>query len=298
MADNYVAFQFEQHRVRIFDRSGEKWFVLSDICVVLELTNPSMVAARLDDDEKDELRIADTIGRSQPTLVVSQPGLFKLIQTSRVPKAREFDRWVRHEVLSEIDRTGSYRGTYDGAVIYQQISQLVAPMQADIRELKCDVSFIKSDIVEMKGNVGLLVKSKRNEFSETKVLRPVRLFVAERYAGKCVNGCETQIVDARGNPLECFAGDHWSGPQSSAIGNCFPVCRPCNQKLKDPAARARATPRFQVFQEDLHRWLPSYRERMKHQPAEALPLFEFAIDQPGYADTSSLTVNIRDGFAP
>jgi anti-repressor protein len=93
------------------DRDGNVWFVLVDMCRVLELANPRDVASRLDDDEKDNVGSTDGIqsGPGNPNLtIVSEPGLYKLIATSRKPGAKRFDRWVRHEVLPQIRKTGSY----------------------------------------------------------------------------------------------------------------------------------------------------------------------------------------------
>ena len=46
-------FQYNSAEVRTVMINGEPWWVLKDICVVLELSNPTIVADRLDDDEKD-----------------------------------------------------------------------------------------------------------------------------------------------------------------------------------------------------------------------------------------------------
>jgi prophage antirepressor-like protein len=61
--------------------------VLADVCGVLGLSNPSMVARGLDADEKDGVSIVDPIGREQITTVISEPGLYKLIATSRKAEA-------------------------------------------------------------------------------------------------------------------------------------------------------------------------------------------------------------------
>jgi anti-repressor protein len=99
-------FLFEGQSIRLV-RNGELWWVLADVCRALELGNPSQVATRLDEDEKG-ITTDDTLGGQQEMLIVSEPGLYKLIATSRKPVAKRFDRWVRHEVLpsirSELDR--------------------------------------------------------------------------------------------------------------------------------------------------------------------------------------------------
>jgi anti-repressor protein len=103
-----IPFTFETSEVRLTDRDGNVWFVVVDVCRVLELANPRDVASRLDDDEKDAVGIPDTIGREQSTTIISEPGLYKLIATSRKSAAKRFDRWVRHEVLPQIRKTGTY----------------------------------------------------------------------------------------------------------------------------------------------------------------------------------------------
>jgi len=83
---------------------GEPWFKVADVCAVLDIGNPSAAAARLDDDE---VTLISTEGRPS-TNFVSEAGLYALILGSRKPEARAFKRWVTHEVLPQIRRTGAY----------------------------------------------------------------------------------------------------------------------------------------------------------------------------------------------
>lgn len=96
-------FDYEGSVVRTVTIEGEPWFVASDVCSVLEIGNPSQAAARLDDDE---VTLISNEGR--PTNVVSEAGLFSLILGSRKPEARAFKRWITHDVLPSIRRTGAY----------------------------------------------------------------------------------------------------------------------------------------------------------------------------------------------
>lgn len=98
--------QFGQ--VRTITRDGEPWFVANDVCRALDLTNPRKVISRLDADEKDGVTISDAIGREQKTNVVNESGLYTLILTSRKPEAHAFKRWVTHDILPSIRKTGSY----------------------------------------------------------------------------------------------------------------------------------------------------------------------------------------------
>jgi prophage antirepressor-like protein len=102
-------FQFEGQPVRVIDRDGLLWFVLVDVCRVLEIINVSQCAGRLDSDEKDGICITYTpTGQTQTVLVVNESGLYSVILTSRKPEARRFKKWITSEVLPSIRKTGRY----------------------------------------------------------------------------------------------------------------------------------------------------------------------------------------------
>ena len=103
------SFEFHNQTLRTVERDGVPWFVLADVCDVLEMGNPSQAASRLDDDEKGIISI-DTLGGRQNVSAVNESGLFSLILTSRKPEARQFRRWVTGIVLPAIRRTGGYAG--------------------------------------------------------------------------------------------------------------------------------------------------------------------------------------------
>lgn len=105
---NIVPFDFEGQAVRVIERDGEPWFVLADVCRVLEIGNPSDAAKRLDDDERDALDIIDPMGRPQNATVINESGLYSLILTSRKQAAKRFKKWVTADVLPTIRKTGGY----------------------------------------------------------------------------------------------------------------------------------------------------------------------------------------------
>ena len=114
-------FENPQFRVRVIMRLGNPWFVASDACDGLALSNVSEALADLDDDDKFKLTKdeIDTLisnegikcsvdPRVQSLSLVSESGLYDLIMQSRKPEAKAFKRWVTHEVLPSIRKTGSY----------------------------------------------------------------------------------------------------------------------------------------------------------------------------------------------
>lgn len=103
-----VPFAFEGVQVRALTIDGEPWFVAKDVTAALGLGNGRDAVSRLDPDGVGNADVIDSMGRTQTAATVNEAGLYELIFQSRVPAAREFKRWVTHEVLPTIRRTGSY----------------------------------------------------------------------------------------------------------------------------------------------------------------------------------------------
>lgn len=100
-------FDFEGAAVRTQMKGDEPWFVLSDVCRVLEIANSSQAAGRLDDDEKGICNIYTPSG-DQQMIIINESGLYSLILTSRKEAAKRFKKWVTAEVLPTLRRTGVY----------------------------------------------------------------------------------------------------------------------------------------------------------------------------------------------
>lgn len=105
-AINPLLFEGE-HLVRQVTSDGELWFVGADVCKVLGLANPHSSLALLDDDEKG-VHTMDTLGGAQTVTIVSEAGVYRLVFKSRKPVAERFKRWLAHEVIPSIRKTGSY----------------------------------------------------------------------------------------------------------------------------------------------------------------------------------------------
>lgn len=93
--------------VRVSTRDGEPWFVAKDVCDALGIAKYRDAVSRLDPDERGSV-LVDTLGGAQEASAVSEPGFYKLVMRSRKPEAKAFQRWVTHEVLPAIRRTGGY----------------------------------------------------------------------------------------------------------------------------------------------------------------------------------------------
>lgn len=102
-----VPFQYESATVRIVVIDGEPWFVLADLCKVLEIANHRNVAARLTDDQKG-VRQIDTLGGQQNMTVVNESGMYEVVIRSDKAEAVTFRRWITSDVLPSIRKTGTY----------------------------------------------------------------------------------------------------------------------------------------------------------------------------------------------
>lgn len=110
MNETMQTFNYDNNQVRTVMQDGEPWFVLKDVCDILGISKYRDTASRLDSDERGSVRV-DTLGGKQDVVAVSESGLYSVILRSDKPQAKPFRRWVTHEVLPAIRKTGSYTDT-------------------------------------------------------------------------------------------------------------------------------------------------------------------------------------------
>lgn len=130
--DNRNALQIFKNEefgsIRTFVKNGEYWFVGRDVCNAFQDKNPNRSIGRIDDCDKRSLKIKDSLGREQNVTVINESGLYALLFAmqpqrankdgvsnaypievqERIEKLRRFKRWVTHDVLPTLRKTGSY----------------------------------------------------------------------------------------------------------------------------------------------------------------------------------------------
>ncbi len=104
MNDLQIFKNSEFGEIRTVTKNNEPWFVAIDVCNALELSNPTVVVGRLDEDERTKFNL----GRQGMTNIVSEYGLYNLILASRKKEAKKFKRWITHEVIPTIRKHGAY----------------------------------------------------------------------------------------------------------------------------------------------------------------------------------------------
>lgn len=97
-------FKYNENEVRTVQHNGNTWWVLKDVCEVLDLSNPSKVAERLEDDERSNFKL----GRQGEAIIINESGLYNVILRSDKPEAKPFRKWVTSEVLPTIRKHGAY----------------------------------------------------------------------------------------------------------------------------------------------------------------------------------------------
>jgi prophage antirepressor-like protein len=144
-----MTLTFQGSNIRMVMRDGEPWWVARDVCEALEIQNVTQAMGRLDDDE----RAMFNIGPQGETNIVNEPGLYGLVLGSRKPEAREFKRWVTHDVLPSIRRTGSYSvegrygpqtmvGQFAIPTTYSGAMRLAADLQEKVEEQKATIQLM------------------------------------------------------------------------------------------------------------------------------------------------------------
>lgn len=158
MNNQIQPFEFEGNKVRALADGDEVLFVASDIAKILGYRDAEKLTRTLDDEEKGTRPIG-THGGTQTMTVISEPGLYKAIlqrQTGRmeVEVTREFvkrfQRWVTHEVLPQIRKTGGYIPTSESDSDEDIMARAVLVAQKTIKQKNQQIASQQSRIDELQ----------------------------------------------------------------------------------------------------------------------------------------------------
>lgn len=175
--------------IRTITIDGEPWFVAADVCGALEIRNPTDAMRRLDADERTLVSI-EGASNGLPVNAVNEPGLYTLILGSRKPEAKAFKRWVTHDILPTIRKTGGYmtdellaKCQKDPNVMFAFAEELLKLRdKTNVLESKLDVAQPKADFydtfVSPNKCTGLRDTAKELGISERKF---VNFLIDEKY---------------------------------------------------------------------------------------------------------------------
>lgn len=149
---NIIPYDFSGKTVRfIIDENGNPWWVAKDVCIVLGLSDTGKAIRSLDEDESKIFRVTDNLGRKQDTYIINESGLYRLLSRSNKKKAKEFQRWIFHDVLPQIRKTGAYQ--------VQNLSRLeILKMAIDSEEARIKLE-IENKVLKPKAQIYDFVSS-------------------------------------------------------------------------------------------------------------------------------------------
>ena len=159
--------------VRSLVIDNEPWFVGKDVAEALGYKNVrDSLARHIDsDDKRDGVVIHDPMGREQHPTIINESGLYSLILSSKMPKAKAFKRWVTSEVLPAIRKTGAYESF--------QAQQHIEQLEATNTRLNAAIQAVGSAKAELADVINL-----RNDFIKHRDNYKARYMQAKTDYGK------------------------------------------------------------------------------------------------------------------
>lgn len=191
------------------DEDGEPMFVAKDVCTALGLGNSRQALARLDDDEKGVIS-TDTPGGVQQMQAVNEAGLYVLVLSSRKPEAKAFKRWVTHEVLPALRRSGGYiagQESMSGAELakagYEWLMGQVAEKDRQIAEMRPKAMFADavgaSDGTCLVGELAKMIRQNGVPMGQNRLFELLR---RDGYLGK--TGSNRNVPTQRSMEMSLF----------------------------------------------------------------------------------------------
>ena len=166
MNNEIQKFDFKGAALRtLTDEAGEPWFVLKDCMSILDLGNPTETVKMFDKDEFSTTEVIDSIGRRQQTYIISEPGLYRLVMKSRKPEAKEFQRWVTHEVLPSIRKHGGYMAGQE-----RMTPERMTPEQMALASMRWLQSKVDEQAKQLKAQEGKVLFANAVETARPSIL--------------------------------------------------------------------------------------------------------------------------------
>ena len=264
MSNLPALLQFEHNEIRIVELKGDPWWFLSDVCRVLEIGNTSNAAARLDDDEKGTL---DSIKGGPDKIIISEPGLYKLLGTSRKAIAKRFDRWVRHEVLPSIRKTGSYGSAVPevASLIVSGLKEALAPLAIRFDGQDQAINRIErrqedqgERLARVEGAIQNVLKFRRRISPKTK---SEHLDAVTRLGCRCPVYPENIIV--QGERIVDAEYDHHFANHLADVDHTWLI----STRAHDDITRGR------LSREEANKFFDAYHAQRRRLPGRQIPLF-------------------------
>lgn len=184
---------FGETEVRTIERDGKPWWVLKDVCAVLEIKNHKEIPDRLESDEvgRFELPHPQNHEKTIEMMCINESGLYSVILRSDKPQAKPFRKWVTAEVLPSIRKNGCYSKQEISPMLQYliQMEQKQNALEAKQKELEQKLDFNRKEVIEAALSYGCI-----GSFHQSEVQKTVRL--------KAIEECRTaQAFDTVGKSV-------------------------------------------------------------------------------------------------
>lgn len=138
MSDFQIFNSPEFGEIRTIQKDGEPWFVGKDVAAALGYKDTvNALKSKVDDEDKGGWQITTPSGPQEMT-IINESGLYCLIFSSKLEKAKQFKRWVTAEVLPSIRKSGSYTmNQYPPAVTPNGLSRLIGKYEKIMERMNC-----------------------------------------------------------------------------------------------------------------------------------------------------------------
>ena len=224
-------------KVRTMEINGEPYFVGKDVAEILGYTKArNAIASHVDSEDKKDAPIQGDLGGTQEMTVINESGLYSLILSSKLPKAKEFKRWVTSEVLPSIRKHGAYAvdellndpefaiktftALKEERAKNRQLTDTVAIQNQQIAELQPKASYYDvvlncKDVISISKISKDYGKSAQwlNEYLHKKKVQFKQgdiWLLYEKYADKGYTHSRTHIINGKGGKPEPKMHTYWT----------------------------------------------------------------------------------------
>ena len=224
-------------KVRTMEINGEPYFVGKDVAIILGYAKPeNALTTHVDGDDTLKQGVTDNLGRAQNTTLINESGLYSLILSSKLPKAKEFKRWVTSEVLPSIRKHGAYAvdellndpefaiktftALKEERAKNRQLTDTVAIQNQQIAELQPKASYYDvvlncKDVISISKISKDYGKSAQwlNEYLHKKKVQFKQgdiWLLYEKYADKGYTHSRTHIINGKGGKPETKMHTYWT----------------------------------------------------------------------------------------
>lgn len=184
-------------QVRTIQQNGEPWFVGKDVAEILGYKDTSdAMKKHVDIEDKLTRRFADS-GQNREMYIINESGLYSLILSSKMPKAKEFKRWVTSEVIPAIRKTGKYEAMAQAVPINDEPA-------TDFTQLEFDQRIRIAAIIAScrRERLPLVAKVLSLDLEGMMPLMPAHITEAEQAAYRYISGVYDSLE--RDTPIQYF----------------------------------------------------------------------------------------------